>query len=73
MGAYGNNPGAYGAICDEGWAVADISRPNVGTTDGITVFKTAADGTWVEVGDIGYALAECTLESAGVPPQRPPS
>ena len=33
MGAYGNNPGAYGAICDEGWAVTNVRRPNVGTTD----------------------------------------
>ena len=45
FGHFGNRPGAYGVICDRGWAVALISRPNVGTTDGETLFR-AKSGSW---------------------------
>jgi hypothetical protein len=66
MGAYGNDPGAYGVRCDDGWAAADISRPQVGTTDGETVFK-ADNGSWAEVGSIGGYDSACDFEQIGVP------
>lgn len=66
--AVGNGPGAYEVRCDGGWAVAAISRPKDGTTDGETVFKKDSSGTWVDVGMIGgYAPSECVLEPLGVP------
>jgi hypothetical protein len=58
--------GAYDPICDANWAVASISRPNVGTTDGETVFNYE-NGSWVEVGQTGGDVAQCNLETAGVP------
>jgi hypothetical protein len=39
-------PGAYGVRCDHGWAVADVSRPGVGETDGETLFR--ATSVWAE-------------------------
>ena len=55
------SPVATGAICVEGWAVALVSRPNVGTTDGFTLFQ-AQSGHWVEVGTLGGSLAACGIE-----------
>jgi hypothetical protein len=66
FGSNGNDPGAYGVVCDAGWAVALISRPNVGTTDGFTVFSVQ-DGAWVEVGQLGGDDAACQMVEVGVP------
>jgi len=65
MGSQGNNPGAYGVQCDGAWAVAAVSRPNVGTTDGETYFESV-NGIWVELGN-GPGGAECDLTQAGIP------
>lgn len=66
FGRYGNDPGAYSVNCNAGWAVADISRPNVGTTDGATLFESKS-GTWREVAQLGAGVAECNLEAHAVP------
>ncbi len=66
FGANGNDPGAYDVTCDDGWAVALISRPNVGTTDGFTVF-TVQGGAWVEFGQMGGSDAACQMVELGVP------
>lgn len=66
LSADGEGPGAYAAACDDGWAVALISRPNVGETDGETLFQSQS-GAWVEVAGAPVGLDECDLESAGVP------
>jgi hypothetical protein len=66
FGQYGNDPGAYGVQCDDEWAVALVSRPNVGTTDGETLFREASS-VWQEVAQLGPAVAECNLEPDGVP------
>jgi hypothetical protein len=63
----GQRPTAYGAICDGGWAFALISRPNVGTTDGFTVFRADSAGKWVEVREIGPNDSACALTGLGVP------
>jgi hypothetical protein len=60
-------PTAYGAICDGGWAFALISRPNVGTTDGFTLFRATSAGTWVEVAGTGPNNNACDLTGLGVP------
>ena len=39
----GRAPGAYQPECDAGWAVATISHPQVGTTDGDVLFRAAGD------------------------------
>jgi len=68
FGKLGNNPGAYDKTCYHGWAVAVISRPNVGVTDGGTLFK-ASRNTWVEKTTLGASIAECNMLRAhvGVP------
>ena len=40
-GQPGEAPFADFASCHDGWAVATISRPNVGTTDGQVLFRTS--------------------------------
>lgn len=62
----GQAPGAYDPVCDDGWAVASISRPEVGTTDGYTLFR-AADGKWVYTAQVGGIQADCILEQQHVP------
>ena len=59
-------PGAREAICDTGWAVAAISRPNVGTTDGYTLFRSE-EAQWREVGQLGGSVATCQLKQYHVP------
>jgi len=59
-------PGASDPVCHGTWAIVSVSRPNVGTTDGITLFR-AQDGAWIEVADVGGVHADCVLEAAGVP------
>jgi len=59
-------PGATEAICDAGWAVAAISRPTVGTTDGYTLFRSEA-APWREVGQLGGSVATCQLKQYHVP------
>jgi len=66
FGHLGNHPGAYGVICDRRWAVALISRPNVGTTDGETLFR-AKSGSWFEIAQLGAGVVECVVEPHGVP------
>jgi hypothetical protein len=61
-----NQAGAYGTVCDGSWALAAISRPNVGTTDGDTLFQFVA-GSWKEITVVGGMPADCQLEQAGVP------
>jgi hypothetical protein len=68
IAATGGGPGASGQVCDQGWAVAAISRPNVGTTDGFTLFRVNSQGAWAEVGTLGGSAAECQLTADGVPP-----
>jgi hypothetical protein len=60
-------PGAYSPVCDRGWAIALISHPNVGTTDGFELFH-ARGGSWTYLGGLGGELADCSLEHDGVPP-----
>lgn len=63
----GNNPGAYDQICDGGWAWAFISRPNVGITDGGTLFHSV-NNSWVEVAQTGgNSSIVCGLVADGVP------
>lgn len=59
-------PGASEATCDDGWAVAAISRPNVGTTDGYTLFRSETS-QWREVGQLGGSVATCQLKQYHVP------
>jgi hypothetical protein len=61
-----NYPGAYQVRCDDGWAVASISRPEVGITDGETLFRTRAS-RWQEVAVIEGAPAKCVLRAHDVP------
>lgn len=62
----GQGPGAYGPKCDGDWAIALISHPNVGTTDGNELFR-AENGKWVDLGGVGGLPADCILEKDGVP------
>lgn len=62
----GQGPGAYNPVCDGAWAIALISHPNVGTTDGEDLFH-AQGGSWTYIGSIGGVPADCLLERAGVP------
>ena len=54
-------------ICSQGWAFAVISRPNVGTTDGGTLFHSV-DGKWTEVSVLGSSVDYCSIVGLGVPP-----
>jgi len=63
----GQRPTAYDSICDGGWAFALISRPNVGTSDGFTVFKLVTAGKWIEVGETGPNNDACSISGLGVP------
>jgi pimeloyl-ACP methyl ester carboxylesterase len=65
--APGQGPGAYNPVCDGAWAIAVVSHPNVGTTDGGILFR-ATGGRWVYAAGIGGVPADCILEHAGVPP-----
>jgi len=58
--------GAFNPLCSGDWAIAVISRPLVGATDGDTLF-TASDGRWSEVFVLGYPLTTCSLERVGLP------
>lgn len=62
----GQGPGAYGPVCDGAWAIAVISHPQVGTTDGVVLFHVKA-GSWRYVEGVGGMPADCLLEQAGVP------
>lgn len=59
-------PGATEAVCDAGWAVAAISRPNVGTTDGYTLFRSTGS-RWREVGQLGGSVATCQFKRYHIP------
>lgn len=59
-------PGAYHRVCITGWAIATISHPKVGPTDGDTLFRSAG-GKWVYQSEVGGVPADCVLEHAGVP------
>jgi hypothetical protein len=59
-------PGASKVVCDAGWAVALISHPTVGTTDGNTLFR-AVDGSWRYVGELGGSVATCQMHRYHVP------
>ena len=58
--------GAFHPLCIGAWAIAIISRPKLGGTDGDTLF-TAVNGQWSEVGVLGYPLTADRLERMGVP------
>lgn len=60
-------PGAYAVVCDGNYAWAAVSRPNVGTTDGGTVFESNGSGTWREIGQTGGSDAACQLVQLGIP------
>ena len=53
--------------CDGGWAVALVSRPNVGMTDGFTLFKWQ-ESHWIEVTQLPNGAVECNLEAEGISP-----
>lgn len=59
-------PGVIGIKCVGDWAIASIDRPNVGTTDGTTVFHLVAN-QWTEAFATGPPVVACLLESKGVP------
>jgi triacylglycerol lipase len=63
----GQGPGAYDPVCHGAWAIALVSHPNVGTTDGGVLFR-AVGGRWVYAAGIGGVPADCILEQNGVPP-----
>jgi hypothetical protein len=62
----GQGPGAYGPVCYEGWAIATISHPAVGTSDGGVLFRDE-NGRWVYFAGVGGVPADCVLEKLGVP------
>lgn len=62
----GQGPGAYHPVCTGTWAVAVISHPEVGTTDGGALFRSMG-GKWVFVAGVGGVPADCLLERLGVP------
>ena len=62
----GQGPGAYGPVCDGTWAIALVSHPRVGTTDGGVLFR-AVGGEWVYKAGVGGVPADCILEQLGVP------
>jgi hypothetical protein len=51
--------------CDGGWAVALVSRPNVGMTDGFTLFRWRR-GRWTEETQLPNGAVECNLEAEGI-------
>lgn len=51
--------------CDGGWAVALVSRPNVGMTDGFTLFRWRR-GRWTEDTQLPNGAVECNLEAEGI-------
>lgn len=57
-------PTAFDPVCYDGWAVASVNRPDVGTTDGATLFDLKW-GSWQEDAVIGAAMP-CTLKAEGV-------
>jgi hypothetical protein len=61
-------PGASEVVCDAGWAVALISHPNVGPTDGNTLFRSV-DDRWRYVGELGGSVATCQMRRYHVPKQ----
>lgn len=63
----GDRAGAYNVHCDGQWAIAAISRPRVGTTDGITLFHADSSAHWAEAATLGGQPADCQLAKAGVP------
>lgn len=62
----GQGPGAYDPVCHDGWAIALVSHPAVGTTDGGVLFR-AEGGRWVYVAEVGGVPADCILVNLGVP------
>jgi hypothetical protein len=58
-------PRTAGVKCYDGWAVAAIDRPNVGMTDGDTLFR-ARGATWLEYTSLANGAVECFLESLGI-------
>jgi hypothetical protein len=62
----GQGPGAYDPVCDGIWAIALVSHPQVGTTDGGVLFR-AEGSSWTYVAGIGGVPADCILERNGVP------
>jgi hypothetical protein len=62
----GQGPGAYDPVCSDGWAIALVSHPDVGTTDGGVLFR-AEGGGWVYVAGVGGVPADCILVHLGVP------
>ena len=65
---YGEGPQASDVICNADWATATVSRPQVGTTDGTTLFHLGNDNIWTEVAIIGNPVVDCRLVAEGVPP-----
>jgi hypothetical protein len=63
----GQGPDAYDPVCDARWAIAAISHPQVGTTDGEALFR-AKRGSWSFVSELGGVPADCILEQDGVSP-----
>jgi pimeloyl-ACP methyl ester carboxylesterase len=63
----GQGPGAYEPVCKGRWAIALVSHPNVGTTDGGVLFRAVGE-RWIYAAGIGGVPADCILEQNGVPP-----
>jgi hypothetical protein len=61
----GQGPGAYDPVCHNGWAIAFVSHPVVGTTDGGVLFR-AENGRWAFVAEVGGVPADCILVKLGV-------
>lgn len=59
-------PGLLDIICVDEWAMASVDRPDVGTTDGATLFRFTG-GSWGEVGEVGWPPVDCRLVKMGVP------
>lgn len=67
LSAEGSGPTVYGVRCDGDWALGLVSRPNVGTTDGGTLFQRIG-GRWTETTTYGgEGVAPCQLVQDGVP------
>jgi len=54
------SPGASEPKCVQGWAIAEVSRPVVGITDGATLFRESG-GVWHEVRVLGFPVVNCSL------------
>lgn len=62
-----DGPGATIDRCIGDWALASISRPNVGPTDGLTLFHWV-DGHWTDVSTgMGPPNGACQLVAEGAP------